>query len=208
MKIRILALLTLFIATAAFAQRPDPTRRTIVVRDGKVITDTTDGAIPFFEFIGGKRSYLGVVLTDLTPELREHYGASKTAGVLVGSVEDNSPADKAGIRVGDIVLSVDGADVDSAIDLRRALANKKAGDTARLELLRSRVRQTVVATVAERETPRAFDVRELHDLRGRLDSPEWKARIESLRPANCADLQNRIKELENRLKDLEKKLQR
>lgn len=213
MKIRLFSLLALFIATTAFAE-PDNTtsRRTIVVRDGKVITDT--GAIPtrdrvqFFDVIGGKRAYLGVVLTDLTSELREHYGASKNAGVLVGSVAENSPAAKAGVRVGDLVLSVDGADIDSAIDLRRALVGKKEGDSVRLELLRGRSRQTAVITVAERETPRPLGPVDFEDLRGHLDSPEWRARVETLRPANCVDLQARIKELETRLKDLEKKLQR
>jgi membrane-associated protease RseP (regulator of RpoE activity) len=213
MKIRLFSLLALFVATTAFAETDNATsRRTIVVRDGKVVTDT--GAVPgrdrvhFLDVIGGKRAYLGVVLTDLTEELREHYGASKNAGVLVGSVADNSPAAKAGVRVGDLVLAVDGADIDSALDLRRALTNKKEGDSVRLELLRGRSRQTAVIAVTEREVPGVFNARDFEDLRGRLDSPEWRARLETLRPANCVDLQARIKELETRLKDLEKKLQR
>lgn len=206
---RTLTLLALcIVSTALFAEGNDtPVRRTIVVRDGRVVAETNDGTLRYYEFLPGKRAYLGVVLTDLTQELREHYGASKNAGVLVGSVEDNSPADKAGVKVGDIVLSVDGVEVDSSADLRRALANKKDGDTVRLELLRGRSRQSVVATVAEREGPRVIGPHDLDALRGRLDSPEWRARIDTLRP-NCADLQSRIKELESRLKELEKKLQR
>jgi membrane-associated protease RseP (regulator of RpoE activity) len=210
MKILTVAL-SLFITTALAAQTPPSPRartRTIVVKDGKVIT--SDGeAIPFrHELLGGKRAHLGVSLVDLTPELRDHYGASKDAGVLVGAVEDGSPADKAGVRVGDIILSVDGKEVDSSMDLRLGLSEKKEGDTVRIEVLRGRSRQALVATVVEREGVRFLHGSEWRDLPGMLDSPEWRARFESMTPGNCNDLQTRIKDLEGRLKELEKKLQR
>ncbi len=202
MNIRKLAVLfTLLFAAAAFAE--PPVRRTFVVRDGKVITG--DGDILEFdgELLGGKRAWLGVSLLDLTPELRDHFGADKEAGILVSSIADNSPAAKAGIKTGDIIVAVDGKAVDSASDLRRELREKKEGDTVRLEVLRGRNRQTFVATVVEREGPR-FLPRDLEDLPRRLDDPRWRARIETL--GDCASLQTRIKDLEGRLKDLEKKL--
>ncbi|HEX8618680.1 MAG TPA: PDZ domain-containing protein [Thermoanaerobaculia bacterium] len=204
MKKLTLALALLFATTLA-AEAPRARNRTIIVRDGKVINDTD--AVHVRRELLGRRAHLGVNLIDLTAELRDHYGASKDAGVLVGAVEDGSPADKAGLRVGDIVLSIDGKDVASAVDLRLAMLEKKEGDTVRLEVLRGRSRQTVVATVAERERVRLVTGNELRDLPIVLDSPEWRARLEALGP-NCNDLQTRIKELEGRLKDLEKKLQK
>jgi membrane-associated protease RseP (regulator of RpoE activity) len=205
MKKTILTVLTLVITTAALAQTPPSPRhtRTLVVKDGKVITDERDG-VPFELFLGGARSYIGVSLTGLTPELREHFGAPKDAGVLVESVQDDSPADKAGIKVGDIVLAVDGKDVKSSADLRTALREKKEGDSVRIEVLRGRARQTFVTTVKERETPRVF---QLDELPGVMSSPEWRARVQRF-GGDCGDLQSRIKELETRLKDLEKKLQK
>lgn len=203
--------LSLFITTALAAQTPRTQTRTIVVKDGKVIKDgkVMGDVMPFrHEFLGGKRAHLGVSLVDLTAELRDHYGASKDAGVLVGAVEEGSPADKAGVRVGDIILSVDGKDVDSSTDLRLGLSEKKEGDSVRLEVLRGRNRQALVATVVEREGVRILRGSEWRDLPGMLDSPEWRARFESMGPGNCNDLQSRIKELEGRLKELEKKLQR
>ena len=206
MKTRLIAvLLTLTATVSLFADAADKdrtVRRTVVVRDGKVITDTGDIVLDGV-LLGGRRGYIGVSLIELTDDLREHYGAPKNAGVLVGSVEDNSPAAKAGLKVGDIVISVDGKDIESQMDLRRAISDKKEGDTARIDVLRGRNRQTVVATVAEREGPRMFNLGELGDLPARL-GPEWRARIESA--GNCGDLQARIKDLEARLKDLEKKL--
>src|SRR5262249_2628786 len=130
----------------------------------------------------------------------------KDSGLLVSSVEDGSPADKAGIKVGDIIVGIDGKDVESSGDLRRGLRDKKEGDSVRVEVLRGRARQTLVTSVVEREPRRLFVPDVIEGLGRDFGGPEWKARIETL--GDCATLQSRIKELESRLKDLEKKLQK
>jgi membrane-associated protease RseP (regulator of RpoE activity) len=202
--IALLAFITLF-AAAAFAD--GPVRRTIVVKDGKVITDNIQG-MEGTELLGGKRAYLGVSLTDISPELREHFGATKENGVLVESVADGSPADKAGLKVGDVIVSVEGKDVRWSGDVRRALRDKKDGDPVRIEVVRGRAHQTIVASVVEKEAPRLLlpgDVEALTNKVGRaFDGSEWTARVERI--GDCAELQSRIKELESRLKELEKKL--
>jgi serine protease Do len=201
MKRALILFLVMMITTAALAQ--DRNVRTVVVRDGKVV----EGELPDgFEFIvAGNRAFLGVTLTDLTSELREHFGAGRDAGVMVGSVEKGGPADKAGARTGDIIVSVDGKSVASAWDIRRALRDKKDGDSIRLEVIRNGSRQALVASVVERQ-PAAL--KRLEDLDGRLGTvigaPEWRGRIAAF--SNCDELQSRIKDLEARLKDLEKKL--
>ncbi|HEX7707567.1 MAG TPA: PDZ domain-containing protein [Thermoanaerobaculia bacterium] len=208
MKIRYFtAVLTLLFAASLFAD--EPVRRTIIVKDGKVITSGEEIDL-HAALLRGKRPFLGVVLNDITPELREHYGAPKGSGILVGSVEQGSPAEKAGVRVGDIVLTIDGTEVSSSAQLRRALSGKKEGDSVRIEVLRNRSRQALVAAVVEREGLRVFspvDVEDLtRNLSTRFNSPEWKARVE--RFGDCGELQTRIKDLEGRLKDLEKRLQK
>lgn len=202
MKKTLILAIAFLMAASAFADSPQRQTRTLVVKDGKVITDDIKG-VPF-ELLIGARTYIGVSLTGLSPELREHFGAPKDAGVMVESVQDGSPAQDAGIKVGDIILAVDGKDVQSATDLRAALREKKVGDSVRIEALRGRSRQTFVTTVKERENPRVF---QLDELPGMIGSPEWRARIERF-GGDCGDLQGRIKELETRLKDLEKKLQK
>lgn len=199
MKRIITTALTCILATAALADEPVRRTKTVVVRDGKLITG--DGHV-LVESLIGARAFLGVSVQPMSPELREHFGAPKDNGVLVESIQDDSPAAKAGLRVGDIVLSVDGKDVKSAVDLRLALREKKEGDSVRIDLLRGRARQTVVATVKEREAPRVL---QLEDLPTVVGSPEFRARLMS---GDCGDLQTRIRELETRLKDLEKKLQK
>ena len=202
MKKIILTTLTLILTASLFAETPVTKSRTLVVRDGKVIhSENAEGLEGLL--LGGPRAYLGVSLNNLTPELSEHFGGPKESGVIVESVADNSPADKAGIRVGDIIVSIDGKDVKSAVDIRTGLRGKKSGDTVRVEIQRGRGRQTIVATVAERETPRVL---QLDELPGLINTPEFRARVARL--GDCGDLQTRIKELESRLKDLEKKLQK
>lgn len=195
--------LILVFATAAFAEKP--VKRTVIVKDGRVITDTTEP----FEFILregellGKRAILGVNVVELTAELREHYGAGRESGVLVGAVEDGGPADKAGVRVGDIITAVDGKEIASASALRRALKEKKEGDSVRVDVLRGRSRQTLVASVIERDSAPLLPMRELEA----LGAPgEWRTRVSAM--PNCVELQAKIKELESKMKELEKKLQK
>ena len=208
-RILILTLLgALTVTSAALAEDKSDARitRTVVVRDGKVL-ELEPG-----ELLGGKHAFLGVSLLDLTPELRDHFGAGKDAGVLISEVQANSPAAKAGLKVGDLVLGIDGKDIDSSSDLRRSLRDKKDGDTIRIDVLRGRSRQTVVATLAEREGSLFFRQGDMEELQKRLDttfnSPEWKARVDRFRTVDCGDFQTRIRDLETRLKELEKKLQK
>jgi membrane-associated protease RseP (regulator of RpoE activity) len=207
MKNRFIALLAFSTLFAAAALADGPVRRTIVVRDGKVVTDTVlplDG-----ELLGGKRPYLGVSLTDISPELREYFGATKENGALVESVADDSPAGKAGLKVGDVIVSIDGKEVRWSGDVRRALHDKKEGDTVRIEVVRGHGHQTMVASIVEKEGPRLLlpDFEALTNKVGHaFDGSEWTARVERI--GDCGELQNRIKDLETRLKDLEKKLQK
>lgn len=188
---------------------PGDERRTIVVRDGRVL-DLHPGDL----LVAGRRVFLGVSPIEMTKELREHFGSSKENGVLIGEVEANSPAAKAGVRVGDVLIAIDGEDVGSYGDIRKGLRDKKAGDTVRVDVLRNKNRQTLVVTLAEREFPGMLRTGDLEQLEKRLNttlnSPEWKASVERLGRlgGDCGELQSRIKELESRLRDLEKKLQK
>src|SRR5260370_26345402 len=108
-KISVLALL--LIATSAFAE--EQIRRTVIVKNGEAVLDETDPP--------GKRAFLGVSLVDLTPELRDFFGAPKDAGILVSSVTDNGPPAKAGARVGDVITAVNGKTTANARELRQAM---------------------------------------------------------------------------------------
>jgi len=81
------------------------------------------------------RPKLGVQLVDTTPELRRHLGGSDERGVLVSKVLSGTPAQRAGIAVGDLIVSVDGKPVGSVEDLRAALEGHE-GKTFRVAVVR------------------------------------------------------------------------
>ena len=107
-------------------------------------------------FLGGKRGFLGVQLSELTPELREHFGVPSTAGVMVSKVVEDSPAEKAGVRVGDILTRVGEKDIASGRDLMKAIGHAEDGETVNLEVWRANRVQTVAATIETREPKMAM----------------------------------------------------
>jgi len=161
----------------------------------------------FKEFDGEKRAFIGAGLTGLTPELREFFGAPRESGVLVGSLTENGPGAKAGLRVGDVITAVDGTRVAGAGDLAQAMKGKKAGDTVRLDVVRNKNKQSIVVTAEERdvrEFRRAFSLPEMERALGQVDGAEWRALVAT---PDTEDLRARIRDLEQRLQELEKKMQ-
>lgn len=119
----------------------------------KVIVIDKDGERKVFEGDGPmvRRGYLGVELVDLTPELRRHFGAAEGSGVMVSRVESGSPADKAGVEVGDIITAIDGKAASSSHDIRSRMRSADEGEKVAIEFRRNNRAQNVTATVALRE---------------------------------------------------------
>src|SRR5262249_34923776 len=104
------------------------------------------------QLIGGgkvRRPYLGILMQDVTPELSKTLGKAPEKGALVGEVQPGSPADKAGIKPGDVVLSVDGTPVEGSKAVQRTVLSKRIGQQVNLEIWRDGKKQTIAATTAE-----------------------------------------------------------
>lgn len=82
------------------------------------------------------RGYLGVVIGDLSPELAEAWGLDSTKGALIRQVEEGSAAEKAGIEHRDVIISVNGREIDSASELRLTISQIPPGETAKLGIIR------------------------------------------------------------------------
>jgi serine protease Do len=82
------------------------------------------------------RGRLGVMVQDVDQQLADTFGLDKPAGALVSSVEKNSPADKAGIEPGDVILKFDGKSIGSSTDLPPLVSKSSPGSEANLELWR------------------------------------------------------------------------
>lgn len=103
-----------------------------------------------------KRGQLGVVIQDLTAELAQAFGiAADQRGVVVAEVQKGSGADRAGVQPGDIVISVDGRQTDTAAQLRNEIGARRIGDSVRLTLLRDGRSKSVTVKIGESVTTTA-----------------------------------------------------
>ncbi len=111
----------------------------------------------------GSYGFLGVELTTLTPELRRHFGVPDESGVMIGRVEEGSPAAVAGLQVGDIITRLDDEDVAAGGRLRRVGGRREKGGVVPLEYGRDGRVETAVATLGERQRC-GFDISHMLDL--------------------------------------------
>ena len=85
-----------------------------------------------------KRGWLGVRIQEVTKEIAEVEKLKKPRGALVASVGENSPADKAGIKAGDIILNFDGKKIDTMRTLPKVVASTKVGKSVELKIWRNK----------------------------------------------------------------------
>jgi serine protease Do len=85
---------------------------------------------------GQPRPELGMTVEELTPQLARNLGLSETSGLVVVRVENNSPAEEAGVRSGDILLEIDQAPVKDLEDFHKKIQTYKKGDTILLLIKR------------------------------------------------------------------------
>jgi serine protease Do len=98
-----------------------------------------------------QRGRLGVQIDQVSKEVAESLGLSKPQGALVRGVEQGSPADKAGVEPGDIILNYEGKVIDKSTDLPRMVGNTKPGTKVSLQVWRRGSVKQLHATVAEFE---------------------------------------------------------
>lgn len=182
-----------------------------------------DGGLRYLN-LGPNRRFIGVQLMNLTPELRQHFGVEGDGGVMVAKILEDTPAERAGIAVGDIITAVDGKSVVSAGDLSRTINDREDGDPVAIEIVRDGRPQRLDVGVELRQrrlmdvTPkivgdhRAF-VQELEDgadvgavleqLDHYFQSEDWKERLQHLEATDWGDVEERMKAVERRLRELE-----
>ncbi|MBD3257558.1 PDZ domain-containing protein, partial [candidate division GN15 bacterium] len=157
--------------------------------------------------------YLGVYLTDLSPEAAQALGAER-GGVLVNEVEEDSPADNAGIRAGDIIVSINDESIRDADDLTDIVRDMKEGDMAKVAVIRSGDDETIEVSVRERTggmwfagpqritIPPIPPIPPIPDIDVDFDSDEFNREWrEAMR-----ELRHEMQELRHELKDIERRV--
>lgn len=107
------------------------------------------------------RGQLGITAQDLTPELAQAFGLKQQRGTVVAAVAKDSPAERAGVRVGDVIVGVNGRRVESAADVRNRIGLLRVGERVALEMLRNGAQKRIEAVI-EAPTLTRLDGKELH----------------------------------------------
>jgi Do/DeqQ family serine protease len=119
-----------------------------------------------------KRGVLGVNIYNVTPDIAKEFGLSESSGALVAGVAQGSAAERAGVKTGDIITSINSVAMKDASELRNTIGMLRIGDKVEIGLLRDGKALKVTALIAERsdlETANAVDINrglegaELHD---------------------------------------------
>lgn len=110
-----------------------------------------------------KRGLLGVSISDFNADSAKAFGIEATAeGALVQEVVDGSAAEKAGIMVGDVIVSVDGQRIKSASDLRNTIGLKRSGDAVRVDVIRDGKRRQFTTVLSEVSSSAQVDGGDIH----------------------------------------------
>ncbi|MDO9270221.1 MAG: DegQ family serine endoprotease [Methylobacter sp.] len=127
-----------------------------------------------------RRGLLGVTTQDLTPELVKAFNLKNIQGAAISRIESNSPAAKAGLEPGDIIVSANGRPIKNSHDIRNIIGMMQIGDKVELEYFRGNEKKQVTAIIGKHELPRLAGNQLHRSLQGALLSTSLKNQIEGV----------------------------
>ena len=142
-----------------------------------------------------KRGWLGVRIQEVTKEIAEVEKLKKPKGALVASVGEKSPADKAGIKAGDIILKFDGKEIDTMRTLPKVVANTKVGKSVVLEIWRNKKLISKRLTLGRLESSEEFKEKKVKPIKKEKEIESLKIIVRDLNNEDIKkrNLQNTIK---------------
>ena len=106
------------------------------------------------------RGYLGVSIQDVTKDIADSVGLPSASGAIVREPTEDGPAGAAGVESGDIILKVDGDQIDDALDLSRTIASKAPDSTVELTIWRDGAETTISVTLQQLDETAAAETPE------------------------------------------------
>ena len=103
------------------------------------------------EFGEVRRGMLGVIMQDLTPELSKAFGLKRHNGVVISKVIENSAAEEAGLKAGDVVISINGSPIKSSSAMRNVVGMLRVGEKMKMEVIRDNRRKIITAVIKDKE---------------------------------------------------------
>ena len=136
-----------------------------------------------------KRGVLGVNIYDVTPDIAKEFGLAESSGALVAGVVQGSSADRAGVKTGDIITTINGGAVKGAGELRNAVGMMRVGDKVEIGLLRDGKPLKVTALIAERsdiESANAVDINKGLEGAQLADAPDGGVLVKAVQEGSPA----------------------
>ncbi len=104
-----------------------------------------------FDYYDNERPYIGVSLLDLTSQLGDYFGLDKGRGALIKEVREDSPAKEAGLKAGDVIVSIDKDKIFDSEEVRDFISDKEPGDKVEVTVVRDKKKRKFSVEVAEAE---------------------------------------------------------
>lgn len=120
------------------------------VGDASMAKDRTRNRTETTKTASTSRAYMGVYMQNLTQDVERGLDLKVDKGVLVSGVEDDGPADKAGLKEGDVIVKFNGDAVTSPDDLRQMVRDTDPGSKVKLQIMRDGRKKTLSLTLGER----------------------------------------------------------
>jgi len=111
-----------------------------------------------FHIYMDKKAYMGVHLRRLNDELADYFGRKMDAGVLILKVEKDSPAEKAGLLTGDVIIGMGKQEISKPEDIHEFLDDRKGGDKIELTIVRHRKRRMLTVELGEKSRHSTFNI--------------------------------------------------
>lgn len=127
-----------------------------------------------------RRGLLGVTSQDLTPELVNAFNLENKHGAVISRIETGSPAEKAGLEPGDIIVSANGRPVKDSHDIRNIIGLMQIGDNVEIEYYHGNEKKHTTATIGKPERPQLAGEKLHRKLRGTMLSSTDKNQIEGV----------------------------
>lgn len=167
-----------------------------------------------FDFRDIRNGGIGVSLQALTGDLGEYFGIEDGEGALITEVHEDTPAEEAGLKVGDVIVAVDGYHVDSPSEVRDRVAEHREGEEVELTIVRDRAEQTFSMEVEDLGYfggGNWFKMPNMPNLRGfdRFHNvPNFHGFGGEYPGYRSEDFENQMEKLELQLREMERKLER
>ncbi len=127
-----------------------------------------------------RRGLLGVTTQDLTPELVSAFNLKNKQGAAISRIEDNSPAAKAGLEPGDIIVAANGRQIKNSHDIRNIIGLMQIGDKVNIEYFRGNDKKEVTAVIGKQERPQLAGNKLHYTLQGTVLSSTQKDQVEGV----------------------------